>query len=1050
MCIFRPFSTFSLQPSTFSLYTVLVSNFSHLSAHSHYSLLNALPQIQPLVDAAANYGMPALALTDRNNLYGAIEFYKACGKAGVKPLLGVDADFSLANIEGHIVFLAENEQGYKNLLKLVSDAHLREETPRVTSENLQSHGTGLIALVPDTALAGANAGALVDELKAAVGDKNIYARLGWNGGRERQTKTALVARSLNLPLAASDGTYYLKPDDKDTRDVVRRIADPSAEADGNDRAFAGPATLEERYREFPEAVKGMEEIVERSTVTLDLGSWIFPHFETAPGTTPEAELEKIARAGLSARGVTGEGVEERLSYELSIINDKKFAPYFLTVADLLSFARKSGILTTTRGSAAGSLVAYLTGITNIDPIEYKLPFERFLNPERPKAPDIDMDIADNRRDEMVRYVKEKYGEKNVAQIGTFGTMMARAAVRDIARALGYPYAVGDRVAKLIPIGSQGFPMTIDKALEIEEDLKKLYHSDEDVEIIVNAARRIEGNARHISIHAAGIVIAPSSVTDFAPVQHDPKGQGIITQYDMYSITDEYGGVGLLKFDFLGLKNLSVLGDAVERVHERTGQSVDIEAVPLDDLKVFEILQRGETEGVFQLSGSGMTRYLKDLKPTSIHDINAMVALYRPGPMESIPAYIARKNDATLATYLDPRLKEILDRSYGIITYQDDVLLIAVKLAGYSWLEADNLRKAMGKKIPEVMKEEKEKLTRGFIEFGKLTPAKADAIWKLIEPFAAYGFGKAHAASYGRLAYQTAYMKAHFPSDYMAALMTADSGDTDRIAEHVAECERLGVRVLPPDVNESYETFTVVAEGGIRFGLSSIKNFGAGSAEALIAERKRGGKFSSITDFLSRVPNSSLNRRALESLIKSGSFDTFENRGILLANIEKLLLFGKDSSAESENQHSLFEISTMPASNIVLDPAAGASQEEMLLWEKELLGIYVSGHPLDRFKAILTNYKGSIKNAKEEERAGYPLEVAGVVESVKTILTKKGDRMGFVTIADRDGSLETVAFPEVFKASKDALEAGKCVLVRGKLSKRNGQNSILIDKVKKLG
>lgn len=1027
-----------------------MSNFSHLSAHSHYSLLDALPQIQPLVDAAAHYGMPAVALTDRNNLYGTIEFYKACTKAGVKPLLGVDADFSIANVEGHIVFLAENENGYRNLLKLVSAAQTSgESAARVTGENLRSHGAGLIALVPDTALVGINSGALVDELKGALGGESVYARLGWNGGKERQMRTAGIARALNLPLAASDGTYYLKPDDKDVRDIVRRIANPSEAADGNDRAFASPATLEERYREFPDAIKGMEAIVERSKVTLNLGSWIFPRFALPDGRTPEDELGQIAREGLAGRGMSGNtDAKNRLSYELGIINEKGFAPYFLTVADLLSHARQSRILTTTRGSAAGSLVAYATGITNIDPLEYKLPFERFLNPERPKAPDIDMDIADDRRDEMIRYVKEKYGEKNVAQIGTFGTMMARAAVRDIARALGYPYGVGDRIAKAIPLGNQGFPMTIDRALEIEEDLRKLYHADEDAEIIINAARRIEGNARHLSVHAAGIVIAPSDVTDFSPIQYDPKGSGIITQYDMYSITDEYGGVGLLKFDFLGLKNLSVLGDAVERVKARTGETIDIENIPLDDAKVFAILQRGETEGVFQLSGSGMTRYLKDLKPTSIHDINAMVALYRPGPMESIPQYIARKNDAALATYLDPRLKDILDRSYGIITYQDDVLLIAVKLAGYSWLEADNLRKAMGKKIPEVMKEEKAKLVTGFIEFGKIAPHKAEAIWKLIEPFAAYGFGKAHAASYGRLAYQTAYMKAHFPSDYMAALMTADSGDTERIAEHVAECERIGIQILPPDVNESQESFTVIAEGMIRFGLASIKNFGNISAVAIIEERAARGKFKSIGDFLTRVSSSYLNRRGLEALIKSDTFNAFGERSLLLGNIEKLISFHKDSNQEHESQNSLFDTGGRTA-EIILDLSPAVPRAEMLRWEKELLGIYVSGHPLDQFKSILAHYQGSIKNAKAEDRNGYPLEVAGVIEGVKTILTKKGDRMGFVTIADKDGSLEAVAFPEVFKSNHAALAVNTCVLVRGKLSKRNGQNSILIERVKAL-
>lgn len=1028
-----------------------MSNFSHLSAHSHYSLLDGLQQIQPLVDAAVNYGMPALALTDRNNLYGAIEFYKACEKSNLKPILGADVDFSIGGVEGHAIFLAGHENGYQNLLKLISEAHLKGNgTPRIDSINLAGHGAGLIALLPDTALVGNSSGVLVDELKSVLGKDSVYARLGWNGGRERQVRTTGIARALGIPTVASDGTYYLKPDDKDVRDIVRRIGNPTAEADGNDRAFAGQASLEERYRDFPEAVAGMEAIVERANVKLNLGSWIFPRFEVPPGTTPESELERMARIGITKRGLAEDAeTEKRLVYELSIINDKKFAPYFLTVADLLAYAKRSGILTTTRGSAAGSLVAYLTNITNINPIEYKLPFERFLNPERPKAPDIDMDIADDRRDEMIRYVKEKYGEESVAQIGTFGTMMARAAVRDIARALGYPYGVGDRIAKAIPLGSQGFPMTIEHALEIEDDLRKLYHSDEDAEIIINAAKRIEGNARHISIHAAGIVIAPSAVTDFAPVQYDPKGSGVITQYDMYSITDEYGGVGLLKFDFLGLKNLSVLGDAVRRVKTRTEKIVDIEHVPLDDHKVFEMLQRGETEGVFQLSGSGMTRYLKDLKPSSIHDINAMVALYRPGPMESIPAYIARKNDAALATYLDPRLESILDRSYGIITYQDDVLLIAVTLAGYTWLAADNLRKAMGKKIPEVMKEEHKKLVKGFIEFGKISPGKAEAIWKLIEPFAAYGFGKAHAASYGMVAYQTAYMKAHFPSDYMASLLSADSGDTERIAEHVAECERISIRVLPPDINESEESFTVVAEGIIRFGLSSIKNFGHASAVAIIEERNANGKYASISDFLTRVSSSLVNRRALEALIKSDTFNAFGERSLLLGNIDKLLSFHKDSNRDHKNQSSLFDTGGLTA-HITLDPAPSVPRAEMLQWEKDLLGIYVSGHPLDQFKTVLANYQGSVKAAKAEDRNGYPLEVAGVIEGVKTILTKKGDRMGFVTIGDKEGSLEAVAFPEVFKSHRAVLEVNTCVLVRGKLSKRNGQSSILIEKLKKLG
>ena len=617
-----------------------MASFSHLSSHSHYSLLDGLPQIEPLVNAAANFGMPALALTDRNNLYGSIEFYKTCTKAGLKPILGVDTDFEIHGISGHLILTANDETGYRNLLKLVSAANLKSESgPRAFDRHFESYGAGLNVLIPDTALLGNASGKLVDTLKQMVGAEHVYARLGWNGGKERMMRTVGVAKALGLKLAASDGTYYLKPEDRDARDIVRRIATPGAEADGNDRAFASPASLEERYRDFPDAVSGMEEIVEKTNLKLSLGSWVFPKFPIPSGSTAESELEKLARAGFARRNmpVTDE-IQKRITYELSIINGKHFAPYFLTVADLLSHARESGILTTTRGSAAGSLVSYLTGITSVDPIAYQLPFERFLNPERPKAPDIDMDFADNRRDEMITYAKQKYGDTSVAQIGTFGTMMARAAVRDVARALGYPYGVGDRIAKLIPLGSQGFPMTIDRALEIEEDLKKLYQSDEDAEIIIDTAKRIEGNARHISIHAAGIVIAPSAVTDYSPVQRDPSGGGVITQYDMHAVED----AGLLKFDFLGLKNLTILGDAVERVRIRKGDAVDIDNIPLADEHVFAMLKNGQTEAVFQLSGSGMTHYLKDLKLSSIHDINAMVALYRPGPMESIPAYIARK------------------------------------------------------------------------------------------------------------------------------------------------------------------------------------------------------------------------------------------------------------------------------------------------------------------------------------------------------------------------------------------------------------------------
>lgn len=1023
-----------------------MSRFSHLSAHSHYSLLDGLSQIDDLVKQTVFYGMPALAITDRNNLYGAIEFYKSAKKSGIKPILGVDIDVELAGANNHLILLARNEVGYKNLLKLVSKAHLADSAnPRATSSMIAEHGANLIALIPDTALLGHGSAGLVEELRSALGKEYVYARLGWNEGREHMLRVAGVANGIGVPLAASDATYYMKPEDKNVRDIVRKIANPSIEPDENDRTFISQGVADERYRDFPDAIKNTEAIIDAVDVTLNLGAWVFPKFPIPEGATYNAELEKAARAGIARRNIPmTDELEKRLSYELSIISSKGYSPYFLTVSDLLTFARTNGILTTTRGSAAGSLVSYLTGITNVDPIAYKLPFERFLNPERPSAPDVDMDFADDKRDEMIAYAKRRYGADAVAQIGTFGTMAARAAVRDVARALGYPYGVGDRIAKMIPMGSQGFPMTIDRALEIEEELKNLYQSDEDAEIIINTAKKIEGNARHISIHAAGIVIAPSAVTDFVPVQYDPHGTSIITQYDMHAVED----AGLLKFDFLGLKNLSVLGDAVVRAEKRKGQKVDIENIPLDDEKVFAMLARGETEGVFQLGGSGVTHFLKDLKPSSIHDINAMVALYRPGPMESIPTYIQRKHNPALIQHIDPRMKDLLERSYGIITYQDDVLLTAITLAGYSWLEADILRKAMGKKIPAEMEAQKEKFINGCIAHGKLTKFKAEAIWKLIEPFAAYGFNKAHAASYGRVAYQTAYMKAHHTEDYMAALLTADSGDVETIAEHVGECERIGIRVLPPDVNESYETFTVITHGMIRFGLSSIKNFGEGAAKSIIEEREKNGKFKSLSDFLTRMSGSMVNKRALEALIKTGVFDAFGTRGVLLGNLEHLLEYAKDAGAGPKNQSSLFA-TPVASSDIRLLPSPEASRTEMLGWEKDLLGIYVSGHPLDQFAPLLTNFRNSIKNAKAEERSNYPVAIAGVVETVKTILTKKGDRMAFITVSDKEASLEGVAFPEVFKLNQDALTPGTCLLVKGKITNRNGTKSLLIEKIKAL-
>jgi DNA polymerase-3 subunit alpha len=804
------------------------------------------------------------------------------------------------------------------------------------------------------------------------------------------------------------------------------------------------------FSDLPDAIENTVKIANECNIQILIGqeAWVFPNYIIESGRTPDDELNYRAWEGVTWRGLDpdDEVIKKRLTLELDVIKMKGYATYFLAVGDLLREARERGIYTTIRGSVAGSLTTYVLGITNVDPIEYKLPFERFLNPERPSAPDIDMDYADNRRDEIIAYAKEKYGDDKVAQIGTFGTMMARAAVRDVARALGHAYSTGDTIAKLIPMGSQGFPMTITKALEIEPDLAELYQKDAESREIIDLAKQIEGRVRHLGVHAAGVVISPIPLNQYVPIQIDPKTGKTITQYEMKSVGED--GIGLLKFDFLGIKNLAILADAVKRVKKIHGVEIDIENIPLDDEKTFAMLARGETMGLFQLNGSGMTAFLKQLRPSTIHDINAMVALYRPGPMEMIPTYIERKHDPSLVTYLDPRLGEILDRSYGVITYQDDVMMTAIKLAGYSWLDADKLRKAMGKKIPEVMAAEKEKLFKGFIKHG-MTEAKAEQLWKLIEPFAAYGFNKAHAASYGRVAYQTAYMKANFPVEYMSAVLTADSGDTEKISEIIHECVRMGITVLPPDINESFTDFSVVPDKNtIRFGLSTIKNFGEGIAEFIIDERKRKGLFVSMQDFLTRIHDRGLNRKSMEALICAGAFDSFGSRSEFYGNLDSLLAYNREHMTSKETgQDSLFGGFT-EVSGLILKPAEKISVGQKLLWEKELLGVYVSGHPLDVVKDEVDK-RPRIAQVKKGYK-GTTVVTTGMVESVKELLTKKGDRMAFVKLIDQEDSIEMVAFPETYHDNRELLLPGTCVAIKGKLNIRNDEPSILIDKVKVLG
>ncbi len=1063
-------------------------HFIHLHTHSHYSLLDGLSKIDDMVSVAKKHGMNAIGLTDHGNMYGAIEFYKKCKASGIKPIIGVEAYVTagsrhdkrpgIDNERFHLTLLAKNAQGYKNLIRLVTLANLEGYyyKPRMDKEILRKYSDGIIALSGcfggefsrairrgDTE----GAEAIAREHQDIFGKENYFLEIMHHPGvpniEEVRKEIIRLGKKLDIPLVATQDSHYLHKDDQKAHETLLAI---QTNGDLNDENrfsmasdffdFIDTETALEYFKETPEAVWNTQKIADRCDIELELGSWLFPDYKIPEGTTYNSELRRLVYEGIAMRELNKDDqtVIDRIEYELKIIYDKGFSPYFLVVGDLIDFAKEHGILTCIRGSVAGSITTYLLGITNVNPLEYKLPFERFLNPERPSAPDIDMDYADNRREEVINYAREKYGSDHVAQIGTFGTMMARGAVRDVARALGHPYGIGDRISRLIPEGSQGFPMTIDTAMQIEPELKSLYKNDKTTTEIIDLAKKLEGCVRHISVHAAGVVIAPRPLYEFAPTQLDPKGGKIITQYDMHAVED----AGLLKFDFLGIRNLSILSDAVRLVKERRSVIVDLEKIPMDDPKTFALLARGETMGLFQLNGAGMTRYLKELRPTSIHDINAMVALYRPGPMESIPEYIKRKHNSRLISYLDPRLKDILAMSYGVITYQDDVMMIAIHLAGYSWLDADKLRKAMGKKIPKEMASQKEKLLSGFVEYGKLTKKLADELWSLIEPFAAYGFNKAHAASYGRLSYQTAYMKSNFPTEYMTAILTAESGDVEKVGEIITESKRMGIPILPPDVNASFGGFTIVDIPKataicqeIRFGLYTIKNLGTDISDAIIAEREANGKYQSLSDFLERVRHKNLTKKSFEALAKSGAMDELGERGAMLGNTEECLAYNRAQIQEMSGQASLFGMmsDTSSVPTLRLKPSPLAAKRDMLIWEKELLGLFVSGHPLDAFKDKLETIGTTIEGIKTLKEGQIAI-AGGIVEDIRAILTKKGDKMAFVKLTDMTGTLELVLFPEVFFASKEFFEApDRCIKVKGKISERNGEKTLIVERVKEL-
>ncbi|MBU2542646.1 DNA polymerase III subunit alpha [Patescibacteria group bacterium] len=1056
-------------------------DFQHLHCHSHFSLLDGLPKIKPLVKAFKDRGFKAASLTDYGSMYGAIKFIQTCQAEEIKPILGFEAYISPRKMSDkdlqydkdiyHLILIAENYEGYKNLMKLSSVGHLEgffNGKPRLDKETLAKHSGGVIALsgcirgeVPQLLKKGeiekAKQSAL--EYNKIFGENNFYLELQDHPAIEGQidvnTKLIELAKETGIPMIVSRDVHYLNPDEIDAQDILICIREGWKVGQNDredyrhvDRSLNSAEDIISRFRHVPDAIENTIKIRDRINLEIPLDVWHFadvpiPQDKTADEALREETFKKLPNIYAE---VTDE-IKTRIEYELGIIKDKCYSPYFLCVADYVAYAKNNGIVETTRGSAAGSVVSYIMGITTVDPIRFKLPFERFLNPYRPSPPDVDTDFADDRRDEMIAYVTEKYGVDKVAQIITFGTMAARASVRDVGRALGLSYSFCDQVAKLIPMGAQGFPMTIERAINEEPDLKKLYNNNDDVKRLLVLARQVEGCARHTSIHAAGVVISPTPLTDFSPVQHETGGERIITQYEMKSVET----AGVLKYDFLGIRNLSILGKSVEIVRVTTGDEVDIYSLPLDDKLTFEKLARGETMGLFQLGGSGMTRWLKELKPSNINDIMAMVALYRPGPMDSIPEYIRRKYSTEAIDYLDPRMEEYLDASYGLLVYQEDVLFTAIKLAGYDWLEADKFRKAIGKKIPEEMEKQKKKFFDGCRDYGKVPQVKIHRLWELIEPFAAYGFGKAHAASYGIVAYQTAYMKAHYPVQYMTAVLQAEFGDSDKVADIVHECKKMGIEVLPPDVNESFRNFAMVSKPGdsgrIRFGLSAIKNVGEHICEVIYRQRKENGQYQNLEDFLKRVDDKDLNKKSIESLVKSGALDCFGyDRNLLLSNTENIQHYIREHrEIGSSNQNSLFFGTNIALDDkVVLRPAPEATLDDKLIWEKELLGLYVSSHPFAYYQKVMQAVITPLDKVEEQKRDGWVV-IGGVVDSLKKKITKKGSVMMFVTLQDESGSIDLLVFPKTYEKTLDIWKEGNVVCVVGKTPKEEGDNKVFVEK-----
>lgn len=1079
------------------------SDYVHLHNHTQFSLLDGLTRVPDLIEFVKDTGMQAVAMTDHGTLSGAIEFYKEATSKGIKPLIGIetyvaarkhtDKDPQKDKQRYHLIIIAMNETGWRNLMQLSTIANLNGfyYFPRIDRELLEKYNEGLI--VTSACLGGEIGEALKQDqydkakeiaqwYKRVFGDR-YYLEIQDHGHPENplyndeqgnmNQQVLRLGKELDIPVVVTCDAHYLRHEDQDAHEILLCVGTGSFLSDEKRMSLKDyplhvedPREIIKRWgKDHPEVITNTKALADRVDLNIELDRILIPKFPVPEGETEKSYLDKLVYRGLAwryggvseeqaakmtaeeARAATPKEPLARADYELGVVDSMGFNGYFLIVSDFIGWGKDRGIIFGPgRGSAAGSIIAYAIKITDLDPLKYDLLFERFLNPDRISMPDVDIDIQDTRRDEVIQYCADKYGQDRVANIVTFGRMFARNAVRDVARVMQVPYADADRLAKLIPAPIQGRHIPLKKSIQDDPDLKREYETNEVSKLVIDQAMVLEGTVRSHGVHACGVVIAPDDLIKFLPLEMAQKGV-VTTQFPMTQVED----LGLLKMDFLGLSNLTIINNALRIIRRVYGQEISLSDMPLDDPAAYELLGRGDTTGVFQLESAGMKRYLKELKPTVFEDIVAMVALYRPGPMQFIDDFIARKHGIKQISYPHPSMENALKTTYGVLVYQEQVMQISKEVCGFTGGEADTLRKAIGKKNVDLMAKMKDKMIDGGQRVSGVDRDLMERFWKQLEDFAAYCFNKSHAACYALIAYWTAYLKAHYPSAFMAALMTSDFDDTDRLAIEISECQHMGIEVLPPDINQSFHEFAVVPDGdnrkaSIRFGMDAVKNVGHNAVEEIIRARSLDGSFSDLEDFLAKVNVRVVNRKNLESLIKAGAFDRFGDRSQLLHNLDVMLAYANRLQKEANSGQTDLFGNLIGAENIAkptlaLEKAAIVyTPRDQLLWERELLGLYLSQHPLAMFEAFLEEQTMPM-SALRPEHEGRGVVVGGAINDVREITTRNGAKMAFVKLEDKHAELELILFPNIYQQTAGLWQRDQVILARGKVSAKDREGNL---------